>query len=95
MPQEPRRVLRLREILVNTVRVVAEVKYRPVYVCDGCGREVPGDTHSKSVDCATFEELMEILSKAGKSANGMPVGWASVYSPKKTLYKCDHCLANQ
>ncbi len=72
-------------------RVVAEVKFLPIYNCSKCGHKEQGTTQRTQIDTFGLSEMINQLETTTLSPNNMPIGWSSNYSPKGTCFRCQKC----
>lgn len=73
-------------------RVVAQIKYQPIYSCDRCLIKGAGTTAHIEVDSYGIEVLKEALHNQPMQSVNMPVGWSCSYSTKKDIFTCPECL---
>jgi hypothetical protein len=64
------------------------------FTCDRCHTKEKGDTIA--IEVGRFESLAELvgaIAKEPQRAANMPIGWASYYGSKRTLFYCGVCSA--
>lgn len=70
----------------------ATVRYVPIYHCHKCGAESPGDTERLELECTEFADISKRLAGLTLRASAIPVGWASYYSLRATVFRCAQCV---
>lgn len=73
----------------DVARVVARIKYLPIYTCK-CGVRQTGDTMHIEIDTHDAALLGSVFEKQRLTAHAMPVGWAS-YSNTGDAIFCPLC----
>lgn len=63
--------------MLETTRIVAKIKYLPVYTCSVCKTKAAGGTARVEVDVADTEELKYMVDRMTPSPHQMPIGWGS------------------
>jgi len=78
---------------MSEVRVLlADVKIKHNYECGNCGALREGSSsYTTTIIASDTTELKEVMDSILPHPNNMPIGWASFFSPKGTIYLCSEC----
>lgn len=78
----------------DIARVVAKIKFLPIYTCK-CGTRQQGDTMHMEIDTTDPTTLFTAFSKQRLTAHAMPVGWGSYYAPEGDDFRCPACIKGE
>ena len=77
--------------MIIITAIYSKVYYRTVFTCAACGVTAEGNRDHVQLTTDTADQLKTSVEKITESPGVMPVGWASFYGEKKTIYKCPRC----
>ncbi len=61
------------------------------YQCAICDKLAIGETRGIDLDCCFVSELTNFLDGLDTPSTYMPIGWASFYEDKGTIFRCPIC----